>query len=74
LVVDSYVAAIWVYPKQRVRHAVIPCNIPTEHALDAMTALQCEYGAVGELQEMCCELTLFAGKIVLQRDTALKIS
>jgi predicted amidohydrolase YtcJ len=40
LVVDSYVEAIRTNPKQGLRHAIIHCNIPTDHALDMMSALQ----------------------------------
>jgi predicted amidohydrolase YtcJ len=40
LVVDSYADAIRRNPKHGLRHAIIHCNIPTDHALDVMTALQ----------------------------------
>ena len=45
LVVDSYAEAIRRNPKHGLRHAIIHANIPTEHALDVMAALQREYDA-----------------------------
>ena len=43
LVVDSYADAIRTNPKHGLRHAIIHANIPTDHALDAMAALQRDY-------------------------------
>lgn len=45
LVVDSYADAIRANPKYGLRHAIIHANIPTDHALDVMAALQREYDA-----------------------------
>jgi predicted amidohydrolase YtcJ len=45
LVVDSYAEAIRRNPKHGLRHAIIHANIPTNHALDVMAALQREYDA-----------------------------
>jgi predicted amidohydrolase YtcJ len=45
LVVDSYADALQANPKYGLRHAIIHANIPTEHALDEMAALQQEYEA-----------------------------
>ncbi len=45
LVVDSYADAIRRNPKHGLRHAIIHCNIPTDHALDVMAALQRDYDA-----------------------------
>jgi predicted amidohydrolase YtcJ len=43
LVVDSYAEAIRTNPKHGLRHAIIHANIPTDHALDVMAALQRDY-------------------------------
>ena len=45
LVVDSYAEAIRRNPRHGLRHAIIHCNVPTEHALEAMAALQREVDA-----------------------------
>jgi predicted amidohydrolase YtcJ len=45
LVVDSYADALQRNPKQGYRHAIIHCNVPTDHALDVMAALQRDYDA-----------------------------
>jgi predicted amidohydrolase YtcJ len=45
LVVDSYAEAIRKNPKYGLRHAIIHANVPTDHALDVMAALQREYDA-----------------------------
>jgi len=45
LVVDSYVEAMRQNPKPGLRHGIIHANVPTEHALDAMAALQRDYDA-----------------------------
>jgi len=45
LVVDSYAEAIRTNPRHGLRHAIIHCNIPTDHALDVMAALQREVDA-----------------------------
>jgi predicted amidohydrolase YtcJ len=45
LVVDSYADAIRRNPRHGIRHAIIHCNIPTDHALDMMAALQRDYDA-----------------------------
>jgi predicted amidohydrolase YtcJ len=45
LVVDSYAEAIRRNPKHRLRHAIIHANIPTDHALEVMAALQRDYDA-----------------------------
>jgi len=45
LVVDSYADAIRTNPRHGLRHAIIHANIPTDHALDVMAALQREYDA-----------------------------
>jgi len=45
LVVDSYAEAIRRNPRHGYRHAIIHANIPTDHALDVMAALQREYDA-----------------------------
>jgi predicted amidohydrolase YtcJ len=43
LVVDSYAEVLRINPKHGLRHAIIHCNIPTDHALDVMATLQREY-------------------------------
>jgi predicted amidohydrolase YtcJ len=45
LVLDSYAGAIRRNPTRGLRHAIIHANIPTDHALDVMAALQREYDA-----------------------------
>ena len=45
LVVDSYAEAIRTNPTHGLRHAIIHCNVPTDHALDVIAALQREYDA-----------------------------
>jgi predicted amidohydrolase YtcJ len=45
LVVDSYAAALRANPIHGLRHAIIHANIPTEHALEQMAALQRTYEA-----------------------------
>jgi predicted amidohydrolase YtcJ len=45
LVVDSYAEAIRRNPKHGLRHAIIHANIPTDHALNVMAALQSEFDA-----------------------------
>ena len=45
LVVNSYAEALRRNPKHGLRHAIIHANIPTDHALDVMMALQCDYDA-----------------------------
>lgn len=45
LVVDSYAEALRRNPIHGLRHAIIHANVPTEHALDVMAALQREHEA-----------------------------
>ena len=45
LVVDSYVDAMRENPKPGLRHGIIHANVPTDHALNAMAALQRDYDA-----------------------------
>jgi predicted amidohydrolase YtcJ len=45
LVVDTYTDAMRENPKPGLRHGIIHANVPTEHALDAMAALQRDYDA-----------------------------
>ena len=45
LVVDSYANALRSNPKHGLRHGIIHCNIPTDHALDVMAALQRDFDA-----------------------------
>ncbi len=45
LVVDGYAEAIQRNPRHGLRHAIIHCNVPTDHALDVMATLQREYDA-----------------------------
>ncbi|MBF8291299.1 MAG: Amidohydro 3 protein [Steroidobacteraceae bacterium] len=45
VVVDSYVDALRRNPKQGLRHAIIHANVPTEHAIETMAALQRAYDA-----------------------------
>ena len=45
LVVDSYADALRRNPRHGLRHAIIHANIPTDHALDVMSALQRDYDA-----------------------------
>lgn len=44
-VVDSYAEALKRKPVEGLRHSIIHANIPSEHALDAMAAMQKEYDA-----------------------------
>ncbi len=45
LVVDSYMDALRANPKKGLRHAIIHANVPTEHAIETMAALQRDYDA-----------------------------
>jgi predicted amidohydrolase YtcJ len=45
LVVDSYADVLRRNPKHGLRHAIIHANIPTDHALEVMAALQRKYDA-----------------------------
>jgi predicted amidohydrolase YtcJ len=45
LVVDSYAEALRTTPRHGLRHAIIHANVPTDHALDVIAALQREYDA-----------------------------
>ena len=45
LVVDSYAQALEAKPSRGLRHSIIHCNIPTDHALDQMAKLQSTYDA-----------------------------
>lgn len=45
LVVDSYADALRVNPRHGLRHAIIHANVPTDHAIDVMAALQRAYDA-----------------------------
>lgn len=45
VVVDSYMNALHGNPKQGLRHAIIHANIPTQHAIETMAALQRDYDA-----------------------------
>jgi predicted amidohydrolase YtcJ len=45
LVVDSYAESLRASPMHGLRHAIIHCNIPTDHALDVMASLQRQYDA-----------------------------
>jgi predicted amidohydrolase YtcJ len=45
LVVDSYADVLRRNPKHGLRHAIIHANVPTDHALDVMAALQREIDA-----------------------------
>jgi predicted amidohydrolase YtcJ len=44
-VVDSYAAALKDKPTKGLRHGIIHCNTPSDHAIDAMAAMQKEYDA-----------------------------
>jgi predicted amidohydrolase YtcJ len=44
-VVDSYALALKEKPTHGLRHGIIHCNVPTDHAIDAMAAMQKEYDA-----------------------------
>ncbi len=44
-VVDGYMEALRANPKKGMRHAIIHANVPTEHAIDTMAALQRDYDA-----------------------------
>lgn len=45
VVVDSYLAALLGNPRQGLRHGIIHANVPTEHAIETMAALQRDYDA-----------------------------
>jgi len=45
LVVDTYTEAMRENPKRGLRHGIIHANVPTDHAIDAMVALQRDYDA-----------------------------
>jgi predicted amidohydrolase YtcJ len=44
-VVDSYAEALEAKPSRGLRHSIIHCNIPTDHAMDRMAKLQSTYDA-----------------------------
>jgi len=44
-VVDSYAAALQSKPTRGLRHGIIHCNTPTDHAIEAMAKLQKQYDA-----------------------------
>ena len=44
-VVDTYAEVLNETPTRGLRHSIIHCNIPSEHALDTMTALEKQYDA-----------------------------
>ncbi|HEX3877298.1 MAG TPA: amidohydrolase family protein [Bryobacteraceae bacterium] len=44
-VVDSYAAALKEKPTRGLRHGIIHCNTPTDHAIDEMARMQKEYDA-----------------------------
>jgi predicted amidohydrolase YtcJ len=44
-VVDSYAEALKEKPTKGLRHGIIHCNIPTDHAIDTIATLQREYDA-----------------------------
>ncbi len=44
-VVDSYAEALKEKPTRGLRHGIIHCNIPTDHAIEAMAAMQKQYDA-----------------------------
>ncbi|HLK63639.1 MAG TPA: amidohydrolase family protein [Bryobacteraceae bacterium] len=44
-VVDSYAAALKANPTKGLRHGVIHCNCPTDHAIEAMAAMQKQFDA-----------------------------
>ena len=45
VVVDSYMEALRANPKKGMRHGIIHANVPTEHAIETMAALQRDYDA-----------------------------
>jgi predicted amidohydrolase YtcJ len=45
LVVDTYAEVLKANPKRGLRHAIIHCNLPTDHAIDLMAELQKKYDA-----------------------------
>jgi len=45
VVVDDYLDAMRENPKPGLRHGIIHANVPTDHAIDAMAALQRDYDA-----------------------------
>jgi predicted amidohydrolase YtcJ len=44
-VVDTYAEVLKETPTRGLRHSIIHCNIPTEHALDTMASLEKQYDA-----------------------------
>src|SRR5215467_3460081 len=44
-VVDTYAALLQQTPTKHLRHGIIHCNIPTDHAIDTMARLEREYDA-----------------------------
>ncbi len=44
-VVDTYAEVLKEKPTRGLRHSIIHCNIPTDHAIDVMTSLQKQYDA-----------------------------
>jgi len=44
-VVDSYAEALKTTPTHGLRHGIIHCNCPTDHAIEAMAAMQKQYDA-----------------------------
>ncbi len=44
-VVDSYAAALQEHPVRGLRHGIIHCNIPTDHAIDVLADLQKRFDA-----------------------------
>lgn len=44
-VVDTYAALLKAKPTPGLRHGIIHCNIPSDHAIDTMAALQKQYDA-----------------------------
>jgi predicted amidohydrolase YtcJ len=45
LVVDTYAAALKANPVRGLRHAIIHCSLPSDHAIDVMADLQNKYDA-----------------------------
>jgi len=44
-VVDSYAEALKATPTHGLRHGIIHCNVPSDHAIEAMAAMQKQYDA-----------------------------
>ena len=44
-VVDSYAEALKEKPTRGLRHGIIHCNVPSDHAIEAMAAMQKQYDA-----------------------------